>query len=178
MQAWIDHLKTCENEESFKTTYQSFLDTTWQALQGVQQCTGDFPYVQPTTEEITRAYYMKNRTLILHNQIVWGEGADDDRPMIPTQGEPPQQESSRRGTSRSARKRKDRSGDHGDSDDPHDPGSSANPPSRGDEAHDKVRKRMRKKPRLRLANRNNLRKLKSNGLQGKPRKRYKTWSDN
>ena len=34
MQAWIDQLKTCDNEESFKTTYQGFLDTTWLALHG------------------------------------------------------------------------------------------------------------------------------------------------
>ena len=40
MQAWIDQLKTCEDEESFRTTYQSFLDTTWQALLGEKQCTG------------------------------------------------------------------------------------------------------------------------------------------
>ena len=56
MQSWIDQLKTCESEESFKTTHQSFLDTTWQALEGEQQCTGEFPYVKPTTEEIRRAY--------------------------------------------------------------------------------------------------------------------------
>ena len=37
MQAWIDQLKTCDNEESFKTTYQGFLDSTWLALQGEKQ---------------------------------------------------------------------------------------------------------------------------------------------
>ena len=84
---------------------------------------------------------MKNRTLILHNQIAWGTEADDDRPVISTQGEQQPQGSSRRGTSRSAQKRKDRSGDHGDSDDPDDPGSSANPPSKGDEAQDKSKKK-------------------------------------
>ena len=74
MQTWLDQLKTCKDEESFKVTYQSFLDTTWQALQGLQQCTDDFPYVQPSPEEVRKAYYMKNRTLILHNQIVWEQG--------------------------------------------------------------------------------------------------------
>ena len=82
MQQWVDQLKTCTDEESFKTTYQSFLDT-WQAIQGHQQTTNTFPYVQPTQQEVKKAYYMRNRTLILHNQIVWGEGADEDRPVIP-----------------------------------------------------------------------------------------------
>ena len=78
MQAWVDQLATCKDEESFVTTYNSFLDTTWQALQGLQQCTGDFPYQKPTEAETVRAYYMKNRALLLHNQLVWGEGADED----------------------------------------------------------------------------------------------------
>ena len=79
---------------------------------------------------------MKNRTLILHEQIVWGEGADEDLPVIPIQGEQPPKSSSKKDKSRSSRKRKERSGDRG-SDDPDDPGSSANPPSKGDEAQDK-----------------------------------------
>ena len=36
MKAWLDQLASCTSEESFLTTYQSFLDTTWQALQGLQ----------------------------------------------------------------------------------------------------------------------------------------------
>ena len=32
MQQWVDQLKTCETEESFLTTYQSFLDTTWETV--------------------------------------------------------------------------------------------------------------------------------------------------
>ena len=148
MQAWVDQLKTCEDEESFKTTYQSFLDTTWQALLWEKQCTGVFPYVQPAEDEIRRAYYMKNRTLLLHNQIVWGEGADNDRPKIPTRGEQPEQESSKKRTSRTTKKRKDRSDDHGDSDDPHDPRSGANPPSIGDEAQDKSKQKDEKEATL------------------------------
>ena len=87
MQQWVDQLKTCKDEETFKTTYQSFLNTTWEAIQGQQQTTNTFPYVLPTQPEVRKAYYMKNRTLILHNQIVWGPGADDDRPVIPKQQE-------------------------------------------------------------------------------------------
>ena len=69
MQQWVDQLKTCEDEETFKTTYQSFLNTTWEAIQGHQQTTNTFPYIQPTQPELKKAIYMKNRTLILHNQI-------------------------------------------------------------------------------------------------------------
>ena len=123
--AWAAQLKTCEDEESFRATYQSFLNTTWQALQGVQQCTGDFPFVQPTTEKIRRAYYMKNRTLILHNQIVWGAEADDDRPVIPTQEEQLKHGSSKRGTSLSAQGKKGGFGDHGDGNDPNEPAMSS-----------------------------------------------------
>ena len=87
MQQWVDQLKTREDEETFKTTYQSFLNTTWEAIEGHQQTTNTFPYVQPTQPELKKAIYMKNRTLILHNQIVWGSGADDDHPVIPKQQE-------------------------------------------------------------------------------------------
>ena len=111
-----------------------FLDTTWLALQGEKHCAGEFPYVKPTSEEIVR-YYMKNRTLILHEQIVGGEGADEELPVIPIQGEQPPKTSSKKDKCRSSRKRTERSGDHGDSDDP-----SANPPSKGDEAQDKDKK--------------------------------------
>ena len=84
MQRWVDELKTCENEESFLTTYQSFLDTTWEAFENRAQFTNAFPYVQPTLQELSVAYYMKNRALILHNRMVWGPDADKDNPKAPS----------------------------------------------------------------------------------------------
>ena len=87
MQGWVEQLASCKDEESFLTAYQSFLDTTWQAIQGNVQCTGDFPYQGPTETEARKAYFMKNRTLILHNQIVWGRDVEEEQPVIPKQGE-------------------------------------------------------------------------------------------
>ena len=139
MLVWVDQLATCKDEESLKITYQSFLDTTWQALQGLQQCTGQFPYLRPTEAEAIKAYYMKNRTLILHNQIVWGKEADKDQPVIPSQEEQSRQDSSRRDETSSTQEKRDRSGDH-DEDDPNKRRSNANPPSKGDEAQDQEKK--------------------------------------
>ena len=141
MQAWVDQLARCKDEESFVTTYNSFLDT-WQALEGLQQRTGDFPYQKPTDAETRRAYYMKNRTLLLHNQIVWGEGADEDRPVIPRQGEQSHQQRPTRGAASSVQPpgKKGKSGDH-EEDDPNERKSDANPPSKGDEAQDKEKKK-------------------------------------
>ena len=42
MQQWVDQLKTCKDEETFKTTYQSFVNITWEAIQGQQQTTKRF----------------------------------------------------------------------------------------------------------------------------------------
>ena len=84
MQAWVDVLKTCEDEESFLTTYQSFLDTTWEAMENRVPSTDSFPYIQPTPQELGVAYYMKNRALILHNRLVWGPDADKDNPKPPS----------------------------------------------------------------------------------------------
>ena len=84
MQRWVDELKTCESEESFLTTYQSFLDTTWEALANRVPSSGTFPFIQPTPQELSMAYYMKSRALILHNRIVWGPDADKDNPKPPS----------------------------------------------------------------------------------------------
>ena len=84
MQVWVDELRTCENEESFLTTYQSFLDTTWEAVANRAPVSGTFPYVKPTPQELSVAYYMKNRALILHNRIVWGPDADKNNPKPPS----------------------------------------------------------------------------------------------
>ena len=84
MQRWVDELKTCESEESFLTTYQSFLDTTWEAVENRVPSSDTFPYVKPTPQELSVAYYMKNRALILHNRIVWGPDADKDNPKPPS----------------------------------------------------------------------------------------------
>ena len=84
MQKWVDELKTCETEESFLTTYQSFLDTTWEAVENRVPSSDTFPYVKPTPQELSVAYYMKNRALILHNRIVWGPDADKDNPKPPS----------------------------------------------------------------------------------------------
>ena len=84
MQKWVDELKTCKDEESFLTTYQSFLDTTWEAFEERLQITDTFPYVNPTKEELRIAYFMKNRALILHNRLVWGPEADKDKPKAPS----------------------------------------------------------------------------------------------
>ena len=141
MQAWVDQLSTCKGEESFLTTYNSFLDTTWQALQGLQQCMGDFPYQKPKKEETTKAHYMKNRTLLLHNQIVWGEGADEDKPVIPKQGE--QSECPIRGAASTAQIITDEQGTSGgqEGDDPNERKPDANPPGKGDEAQDEEKKK-------------------------------------
>ena len=140
MQAWVDQLATCEDEESFLTTYNSFLDTTWQALQGLEQCTGNFPYKKPTDDETRRAYFMKNRTLLLHNQIVWGKEADDDKPVIPSKGEQSQEQSARGSASSTQQGEKGKSDDQ-DGDDPNKEKPDATPPSKGDEAQDKPRKK-------------------------------------
>ena len=47
---------------------------------------------------------MKNRTLLLHTQIVWGSGADDDQPTVPSQREQSKQGRSTRGESSSVQK--------------------------------------------------------------------------
>ena len=39
----------------------------------------------PTIQELSVAYYMKNRALILHNRIVWGPDADQDKPKAQSQ---------------------------------------------------------------------------------------------
>ena len=145
MQQWVDQLKTCEDEEGFKTTYQSFLDTTWQAIQGHQQTTDTFPYVQPTGQEIKKAYYMKNRTLILHNQIVWGPGADEDQPVIPEQ----QGRSTRRSPAKDTglrlptefSEKRARSGDDDDDDDPNKRRPDSDPRGKGDESQDPTKKK-------------------------------------
>ena len=113
MKSWVDQLATCRDEESFRTTYQSFLDTTWQALQGFQQWTGHFPYLKATDEEVRKAYYMKNRTLLLHNQIVWGKEADDDQPVVPGREEQQHKERPKGDTDSSRQgKRRGRSREH------------------------------------------------------------------
>ena len=144
MKQWVDQLKTCQDEESFRTTYQSFLNTTWQAIQGHQQTTNTFPYVQPTQQEVKKAYYMRNRTLILHNQIVWGEGADDDRPAIPKQQERTTRRSSTEDTGRRLpteySEKRTRSGDD-DGDDPNKRRPDADPPGKGDESQDPTKKK-------------------------------------
>ena len=98
MQQWVEQLRTCKDEESFLTTYQSFLDTTWQAVEERHQITNTFPYVLPTDTEVRKAYYMKNRTLLVHNQLVWGPEAEDDRPDVSTAQEGSRQKSSSGGT--------------------------------------------------------------------------------
>ena len=98
MQQWVEQLKTCKDEESFLTTYQSFLDTTWQAVEERLQITNTFPYVLPTDTEARKAYYLKNRTLLVHNQFVWGPEAEHDRPDVSTTQEGSRQKSSSGGT--------------------------------------------------------------------------------
>ena len=78
MQQWVDQLRTCETEESFLTTYQSFLETTWEMVANRAPASGTFPYVGPTQQELSVAYHMKNRALILHDKIVWGPQADEE----------------------------------------------------------------------------------------------------
>ena len=56
MQGWVEQLASCKDEDSFLTTYQSFLDTTWQAIQGLVPCTGEFPYQKPTDTEARKAF--------------------------------------------------------------------------------------------------------------------------
>ena len=80
----MQQLKTCEDEDSFLTTYQSFLDTTWQAVEERHQATDTFPYVLPTDTEVRKAYKKKNRTLLVHNQFAWGPEAENDHPVVPT----------------------------------------------------------------------------------------------
>ena len=63
MQQWVDQLKTCETEESFLTTYQSFLETTWEMVANRAPASGTFPYVEPTPQELSVAYHMKNRCI-------------------------------------------------------------------------------------------------------------------
>ena len=63
------------------------------------QVTDTFPYVLPNHSRIAQgACYMKNRTLLVHNQLVWGPGADDDRPVVSTAQEGSQPKSSSGGT--------------------------------------------------------------------------------
>ena len=84
MQRWVDELKTCKDEESFLTTYQSFLNTTWEAVANRVPSSGTFPFIHPTPQELSVAYYMKNRALILHNRMVWGPEADEKNPKPPS----------------------------------------------------------------------------------------------
>ena len=84
MQQWVDELRTCETEESFLTTYQSFLDTTWETVSNRVPSSGAFPFIQPTPQELSVAYHMKNRALILHEKIVWGPEADKENPKPPS----------------------------------------------------------------------------------------------
>ena len=144
MQQWVDQLKTCEDEESFKITYQSFLNTTWQAIQGQQQTTNTFPFVQPTQREVTKAYYMKNRTLILHNQMVWGPGADEDQPVLPNQQERSTRRSSPKDTGlrlpTEFSEKRTRSGDD-DGDDPNKRRPPSDPKGKGDESQDPTKKK-------------------------------------
>ena len=146
MPQWVEQLKTCEDEDSFLTTYQSFLDTTWQAVEERSQVTDTFPYVLPNHTELPRAYYMKNRTLLVHNQLVWGPGADDDRPVMPTAQEGSQPKSSSGGTmillsGGSGEGRNPLDGDDGD--DPNKRKSDA-APSKGDESQDPKKKEKEK----------------------------------
>ena len=143
MEGWVEQLSSCKDEESFLTAYQSFLDTTWQAIEGHVQCTSEFPLQKPTEIETRRAYYMKNKTLILHNEVVWGEGAEEDKPVIPQQGQQPQRQQSRqRGASLARSSGSIRGvGLDGDDEDPNKRKSNANPPRKGDEAQDKEKKK-------------------------------------
>ena len=146
MPQWVEYLKTCEDEDSFLTTYQSFLDTTWQAMEERSQVTDTFPYVLPSHAELLKAYYMKNRTLLVHNQLVWGPGADDDRPVVPTAKEGSQPKSSSGGTmyllsGGSGEGRHPSDGDDGD--DPNKRKSDA-APSKGDESQDPEEKKEEK----------------------------------
>ena len=138
MQQWVEQLQTCQDEDSFLTTYQSFLDTTWQAAQERSQATGTFPYALPTQEELYTAYYMKNCTLLVHNDMVWGPGADQDRPKVSTVHEGSQPKSSSGGTlillSGGASGGGAPSGGN-DGDDPNKK-SSDTPPVKGDESQD------------------------------------------
>ena len=99
MQRWVDELKTCKDEESFLTTYQSFLNTTWEAFEERVQITNTFPYVNPTPEELRIAYFMKNRALILHNRLVWGPEADNDQPKAPSKQQESKSKPSHEGSS-------------------------------------------------------------------------------
>ena len=99
MQQWVDELKTCETEESFLTTYQSFLDTTWEAVSNRVPSSGVFPYVEPTPQELSVAFHMKNRALILHDRIVWGPEADQDNPKPPSKQQESKSKPSQEGTS-------------------------------------------------------------------------------
>ena len=134
-------------EEIFLTAYQSLLDTTWQAIEGHVQCTGEFPLRKPTELETRKAYYMKNKTLI-HNDIVWGEEAEEDKPVLPQQGQHPQRQQSRQRAASPARWSGSMRGvgfddddDDDDDDDPNERKSNANPSPKGDEAQDKKKKR-------------------------------------
>ena len=141
MQQWVNELKTCKDEESFVTTYQSFIDTTWEAFEERLQITDTFPYVRPTPDEVLKAYYMKNRALILHNRLVWGPEADKDRPVVPTT----QEEAKSKPSQEDVKAVSEVSyvlpirGD-GDDDDPNKRKPDETPPIKGDESQDPKRK--------------------------------------
>ena len=42
IQRWVDELVSCEDQKSLLTVYQNFLDTTWEAVEGSVQYTGEF----------------------------------------------------------------------------------------------------------------------------------------
>ena len=142
MQQWVEQLKTCEDEDSFLTTYQSFLDTTWLAVEERSQVTDTFPYILPTQAEVRRAYYLKNRTLLVHNQFVWRPEADDDRPVVPTAQEGSQPKSSSGGTMILLSGGSGGGGAPSDGNDGDDPnkGNSDTTPSKGDESQNPEKK--------------------------------------
>ena len=110
------------------------------------QVTDTFPCVLPTQPEVLRAHYLKNRTLLVHNQLVWGSEADEDRPVVSTAQEGSQPKSSSGGTlillSGGSVGGEIPSGGS-DGDDPHKRKSDA-PPSKGDESQDPDKKKEEK----------------------------------
>ena len=143
MQQWVDELKTCKDEESFLTAFQSFLDTTWEAFEERRQITDTFPYVYPTQEELRIAYFMKNRALMLHDRLVWGPGADEDKPKAPSK----QQESKSKQSHESSSAVVDPTGSSaqqtegdGDDEDPNKKKPSETSQGKGDESQDPEKK--------------------------------------
>ena len=60
---------------------------------------GTFPYVEPTPQELSVAFHMKNRALILHDRIVWGPEADQDNPKPPSKQQESKSKPSQEGAS-------------------------------------------------------------------------------